>query len=53
VQGLACAATDYKQVLEDDEVDLIMITTRHDLHASMVIESLKAGRAFLWKNPSA
>ncbi|MEA3416296.1 MAG: Gfo/Idh/MocA family oxidoreductase [Thermodesulfobacteriota bacterium] len=33
--GFAFAATDYKQVLEDDEVDLIMITTSYDLHASI------------------
>ena len=49
--GFACAATDYKQVLEDDEVDLIMITTRHDLHASMVIESLKAGKNVFVEKP--
>lgn len=49
--GFACAATDYKQVLEDDEVDLIMITTRHDLHASMVIESLEAGKSVFVEKP--
>ena len=49
--GFACAATDYKQVLEDDEVDLVMITTRHDLHASMVVESLKAGKNVFVEKP--
>ena len=49
--GFACAATDYRQVLEDDEVDLIMITTRHDLHASMVIESLEAGKNVFVEKP--
>jgi len=49
--GFACAATDYKQVLEDDEVDLVIITTRHDLHASMVIESLKAGKNVFVEKP--
>lgn len=49
--GFACAATDYKQVLEDDEVELIMITTRHDLHASMVIESLEAGKSVFVEKP--
>jgi predicted dehydrogenase/threonine dehydrogenase-like Zn-dependent dehydrogenase len=49
--GFACAATDYRQVLEDDEVDLVMITTRHDLHASMVIESLKAGKNVFVEKP--
>ena len=49
--GIACAATDYRQVLEDDEVDLVMITTRHNLHASMVIESLKAGKNVFVEKP--
>lgn len=49
--GVACAATDYRQVLKDDEVDLIIITTRHDLHASMVIESLKAGKSVFVEKP--
>jgi threonine dehydrogenase-like Zn-dependent dehydrogenase len=49
--GFAYAATDYKQVLADDEVDLVMITTRHDLHASMVIESLKAGKNVFVEKP--
>ncbi len=49
--GFACAATDYRQVLKDDEVDLLIITTRHDLHASMVIESLKAGKNVFVEKP--
>ena len=49
--GFACAATDYRQVLEDDEVDLLLITTRHDLHASMVIESLEAGKSVFVEKP--
>jgi len=49
--GFACAATDYRQVLKDDDVDLIMITTRHDLHASMVIESLDAGKNVFVEKP--
>ncbi|MCK4595508.1 Gfo/Idh/MocA family oxidoreductase, partial [candidate division WOR-3 bacterium] len=31
--------------------DLMMITTRHDLHASMVIESLKAGKNVFVEKP--
>jgi len=49
--GVAYAATDYKQVLKDDEVDLVIITTRHDLHASMVIESLEAGKSVFVEKP--
>jgi predicted dehydrogenase len=49
--GLACASTDYKQVLNDDDVDLVMITTRHNQHASMVIESLQAGKNVFVEKP--
>jgi predicted dehydrogenase/threonine dehydrogenase-like Zn-dependent dehydrogenase len=49
--GFACAATDYRVVLSDDEVDLVLITTRHNLHASMVIESLKAGKNVFVEKP--
>ena len=49
--GAEYATSDYRQVLEDDEVDLIIITTRHDLHASMVIEALKAGKNVFVEKP--
>ena len=49
--GFAYAATDYRQVLDDDDVDLIIITTRHNLHASMVIEALKAGKNVFVEKP--
>jgi len=35
---------DYKAVLEDPEINTVFITTRHDLHAPMVIEALEAGK---------
>lgn len=49
--GIACATTDYKQVLNDDEVDLVMITTRHNQHAPMVIEALLAGKSVFVEKP--
>ena len=49
--GFAFAASDYQQVLDDEEVDLLIITTRHDLHASMVIESLEAGKSVFVEKP--
>jgi predicted dehydrogenase/NADPH:quinone reductase-like Zn-dependent oxidoreductase len=38
------ATNDYKQILQDPEIDTVFITTRHDLHASMIIEALEAGK---------
>lgn len=49
--GFAVAATDYREVLADNEVDLVMITTRHNLHAAMVIEALKSGKHVFVEKP--
>ena len=51
--NIANNTTDYKTILSDKEVDLVMITTRHDQHASMVIESLKAGKHVFVEKPLA
>lgn len=49
--GFAVAATDYREVLADNEVDLVMITTRHNLHAAMVIDALKSGKHIFVEKP--
>ncbi len=47
---IAIATSDYKEILNDIEVDTVMITTRHNLHASMTIEAIEAGKnAFVEK----
>lgn len=51
--GFAFSTTDYQEILQDDEVDLVMITTRHDLHAPMVIDSLRAGKNVFVEKPLA
>jgi len=47
------STTDYQEVLNDEEVDLVLITTRHNQHASMVIDSLKAGKNVFVEKPLA
>lgn len=47
------ATTDYQKVLSDPEIDAVLITTRHNLHASMVVEALKAGKHVLVEKPLA
>ena len=49
----AIATTDYRQVLGDDNIQLVMITTRHDLHARIAMESLEAGKAVFVEKPMA
>jgi len=47
------STTDYKNILNDPSVDLIMITTRHNEHAHMVVESLQAGKHVFVEKPLA
>ena len=49
--GASFATSDYKEILQDTEVALTVITTRHDLHARMVVESLKAGKHTFVEKP--
>lgn len=49
--GAAMATSDYHEILNDKDIDLVMITTRHDLHARMVIEALQAGKNVFVEKP--
>ncbi|MBW8330536.1 MAG: bi-domain-containing oxidoreductase [Prolixibacteraceae bacterium] len=49
--NISKATSDYKEILNDQEVDTIMITTRHNLHAKMVLEALKAGKNVFVEKP--
>lgn len=51
--GFTYSTSDYTEILKDTEVDLVMITTRHNLHAKMVIESLNAGKHVFVEKPLA
>ncbi|TRU02497.1 MAG: dehydrogenase [Microcystis aeruginosa Ma_AC_P_19900807_S300] len=51
--GFEFSTTDYQQILLDDEVDLVIITTRHDLHAKMTTEVLRAGKHVFVEKPLA
>ena len=47
----AYCTTEYEDILKDEEVDLVMVTTRHDLHGSMVIRALRAGKHVFVEKP--
>jgi predicted dehydrogenase/threonine dehydrogenase-like Zn-dependent dehydrogenase len=49
--SFARCGTDASEVLADDEVDLVFIATRHDLHAAQAIEALRAGKAVWLEKP--
>ena len=47
------STTDYKEILSDTEVDLVLVTTRHDQHASLVIECLENDKNVFVEKPLA
>ena len=51
--GIAQSTTNYRYILDDPEIDLCIITTRHDTHARLTIEALQAGKHVLVEKPLA
>jgi predicted dehydrogenase/threonine dehydrogenase-like Zn-dependent dehydrogenase len=51
--NIANSTTDYTAILNDPAVDIVMVTTRHQLHAKMVIESLEANKHVFVEKPLA
>lgn len=47
------STTDYNKILNDDNVDLVIICTRHNLHAKLAIEALEHGKSVLLEKPLA
>lgn len=51
--GASYATTDYDQILQDKNVDMVMICTPHNLHADMAERALRAGKAVFVEKPMA
>ncbi len=51
--GAQYCTTDYQEVLNDPKVDVVLIGTRHNQHASMALEALQAGKHVLVEKPLA
>jgi predicted dehydrogenase/threonine dehydrogenase-like Zn-dependent dehydrogenase len=51
--GAAYATTDFQEVLHDPKINLVMICTRHHLHASQAIAAVRAGKAVFLEKPMA
>jgi predicted dehydrogenase len=51
--GIAKSTTNYQEMLEDKNVDLVFITTQHNTHARMVTEAANAGKCVFVEKPLA
>lgn len=51
--GFGFCTTDYRQLLERDEVNTVLIATRHDTHSRMAAEALRSGRTVFVEKPLA
>src|SRR5690606_1241783 len=51
--NVTCSTTNYTEILSDQEVDAVIITTRHNAHARQVIECLQAGKHVFVEKPLA
>ena len=51
--GFRRVSTDYRSLLADPEINAVLIATRHDSHAQMVCEALRAGKAVFVEKPLA
>ena len=51
--GIPNSTTDYNEILKDEQVNTVIITTRHDLHAKITIRVLQAGKNVFVEKPLA
>jgi len=49
--GFKYCTSDYRELINDKEINTIFIATRHNLHAPIIIESLKAGKNVFCEKP--
>ncbi|MDB4093363.1 bi-domain-containing oxidoreductase [Flavobacteriaceae bacterium] len=51
--NIANSTTNYKEILQDEQVDLVLVTTQHHMHANMTIEAIKTGKSVFVEKPLA
>lgn len=51
--GATTASNDVNDAIHDPEIDAVVIATRHDMHAPLVIEALMAGKHVFVEKPLA
>ena len=51
--SISNSTSDYHEILKDKEVDLVLVTTQHNMHAKMTIEAINAGKNVFVEKPLA
>ena len=51
--NIANSTSDYHEILKDEEVDLVLVTTQHHMHAKMTMEAISAGKSVFVEKPLA
>lgn len=51
--GAAYCTTDYRDLLNDDQIDAVIIATRHHLHKEMALAAIAAGKHVFVEKPLA
>ncbi|WDR02334.1 Gfo/Idh/MocA family oxidoreductase [Devosia algicola] len=51
--GASYCTTDHWEVLHDPDIDAVIIATRHNTHASLALDALRAGKHVLVEKPLA
>lgn len=49
--GFEYATTDYRELLRDDKIDMVLIATRHNLHSRIALEALEHGKHVFVEKP--
>lgn len=51
IESVTTKVTDYRHLLADDQVDVVYIAVRHDLHEQMYLDTIEAGKDLLAEKP--
>jgi predicted dehydrogenase len=51
--GCEYATTDYRKILDDETIDLVIVATRHNLHAPIAVEALRRNKNVHVEKPLA
>lgn len=51
--GFEFCSTDYRELLQREDINTVLIATRHDTHAAMTAEAVRAGKTVFVEKPLA